>query len=362
MICQLVHTLSYGDAISGEVLSLHRCFRSMGLQSEIYAINTHSQYKSIAKDYRNFPQHFSGELILHYSLGSPLNELFRSMQGVTKSLVYHNLTPSRWFEGINPRIVKDIEQGVKELPQLCRIADRIIADSAFNASEIEALGFPVEVLPLPFDPDRWKTPRNDGIYNLLKRDGSLHVLHVGRVAPNKKIEDIIKVFYFLHHHICKKSRLWLCGIDIDTELYSFALKRLVQEFSLEHVVHFTGGVADEEVRAFYEASSVYLCMSEHEGFCLPLVEAMNFGLPVVAYNSSAVPETVGDGGVILSEKRDAETAELIYKIHTDTSFREGLVQSGKKRVNDFSYDQFCRNVQKVFVPKQPMQSQAAASL
>lgn len=351
MIYQLVHTLSYGDAISGEVLALHRTFQSQGTQSEIYAINIHPEYRSIAKDYQSFPRTCSGEIILHYSLGSPLNDLYRSVQGVSKTLIYHNLTPSRWFQGINPRIVKDIEDGVRELPQLCRISDRIIADSKFNASEIQAIGCSAEVLLLPFDPERWKVARREGIYSMLKADSTLHVLHVGRIAPNKRIEDIIKTFYFLHHHINKDSRLWLCGIDIDTELYSFALKRLIHEFHLENVVQFTGGTGDEEIRAFYEGSSVYLCMSEHEGFCLPLVEAMHFGLPVVAYDSSAVPETLGNGGILVSEKRDAEIAELINKIHTDSALREKMISTGKKRVEDFSYDLFSQRVKEIFTVK-----------
>lgn len=347
MIHQLVHTLSYGDAISGEVLALQRCLRTLGHQSEIYAINVHPKYKGLAKDYREFPNDFNGEVILHYSLGSPLNDLYRSLSA-TRTLIHHNLTPSRWFEGVNPRIVTDIEAGRKELPELCRMTDRLIADSEFNAEELRSLGFAAAVLPLTYDPERWSTGRNEGIYSLVKSEPGIHLLHVGRIAPNKCIEDIIKAFYFLHHHIDRSSRLWLAGIDIDTELYAFSLKRLVHDFKLDHAVNFTGGMADEELRSLYEACSAYVCMSEHEGFCLPVVEAMNFGLPVVSYASSALPETIGSGGILLHEKNPARTAEVLYAAATDVQLRGQLISAGKERVKDFSFSRFESNVKKIF--------------
>lgn len=346
---QLVHTLSYGDAISGEVLALDRVFKKLGIESEIYAINVHPKYKGRAKDYRNFPKDFKGEVILHYSLGSPLNALYQSLTGAKRTLIYHNLTPPQWFQGVNPRIVKDITEGLAELPKLCAITDRLLADSTFNASELQSLGFKASVLPLMFDPIRWDIQGNAGIASLLSGDDSIHVLHVGRIAPNKCIEDILKVFYFLHHHVERKSRLWLSGIDIDTELYSYSLKRLVQDFKLEGAVHFCGGMADEEIKSLYEHASVYLCMSEHEGFCLPIIEAMHFGLPVIAYASSAVPETLGDGGILIEDKSPARVAELIHRVASEPVMKSMLAQQGKKRVQHFSMDTFESNVRSIFV-------------
>jgi glycosyltransferase involved in cell wall biosynthesis len=345
---QLVHTLSYGDAISAEVLSLARSFRERGFPSEVFAINVHPRLKGEARSYLEFPKDFAGEVVLHYSLGSPLNELYRSLKNAKRALIYHNLTPAHWFDRVNPRIVDDIQRGMDELPGLCAVTDRLLADSAFNGGELAALGFKATTLELMIDPKRWSIPANPGIASLLQGSGGIHVLHVGRLAPNKCIEDIIRSFCFLHHHISKHSTLWLPGIDIDTELYSYSLKRLVRELALEDAVRFTGCMDDSELRSLYEGCSVYLCMSEHEGFCLPLLEAMHFGAPVIAYASSAIPDTVGKGGILVREKRHPEIAELIAKIHSDLPFRESLIAAGRARVAEHSMERFQERVSVVF--------------
>ena len=346
--CQIVHTLSYGDAISSEVLALQRCLSELDFESEVFAINVHPKLKGQAKDYRELKESFDGEVILHYSLGSPLNGLYSSVSRAKRSLIYHNLTPPRWFYGVNPRIVKDIEHGLVELPALCRLSDRLISDSKFNASELKSHGFDSLVLDLPIDPARWDVAANQGILDIVRSEPGIHLLHVGRLAPNKCVEDIIKSFYFLHHYINKRSRLWLVGIDIDTELYSFSLKKLALDLGLEHAINFVGCMADSEVRALYESASVYVCMSEHEGFCLPVVEAMSFGLPVIAFASSAIPETIGSGGVLVSEKRHPEIAELINRVVTDNALKQEIVAAGKNRVQQLSYARFKEQVAQVF--------------
>lgn len=349
MIAQLVHTLNYGDAISTEVLALDRVFREAGQESQVYSINTHPKYNGKTVDYREFPPNFSGEVILHYSLGSPLNALYRSLTNASRTLIYHNITPSDWFRGVNPRVARDIDVGIEELPGLCSISDRLLADSQFNSKELSAINFKAEILPLMFDTHRWNLPANSGIAALLNSDPSMHVVHVGRLAPNKKIEDIIKAFYFLHHHIEPKSRLWLAGIDIDTELYSFSLKRLIAEFSLTDCVSFCGPMNDDEIRALYENGSVYICMSEHEGFCLPLVEAMHFGLPVCAFASSAVPETLGNGGVLFEDKDPAMVAALLYKVAKEAPLRERLIAAGRARSEQFSFENFRARTTEIFL-------------
>ena len=352
VIHQLVHTLSYGDAISGEVLALQRCFRSLGFESEIFSINAHPKLKAHARDYREFistgGENFAGSIILHYSLGSPLNAIYRALGEASRYLIHHNLTPPHWFEGVNPRIVEELKAGLQELPELCALSTGLIADSAYNAGEIEGLGFQAQVLELPIDPKRWEIPSNPGIASILRSEPGLHLLHVGRLAPNKMIEDVIKTFYFLHHHIRNDSRLWLVGIDIDTELYSFALKSLVYELNLSHAVNFVGCLDDSEVKALYENGSVYICMSEHEGFCLPVVEAMRFGMPVVAYASSALPDTLGKSAALVSEKRHAEIAELIERISKDGELRQRMVAAGRERVRQLSFERFEGEVQRLF--------------
>jgi glycosyltransferase involved in cell wall biosynthesis len=343
-IHQLVHTLSYGDAISTEVVALQRALRGEGRSSEIFALHEHPLLAGMTRPLAALAAEGSAELVLHYSLGSPLNDAYRGWSRGRRTLVYHNITPAYWFEGVNPRVAADIARGIAELPELCALSDAVWADSSFNAGELQALGFKAEVLDLPIEPTRWDRPRNAGVYDALARTEGIKVLHVGRIAPNKCIEDVIASFAILNRHLEPRSTLWLAGIDTDTELYSFRLRRLVANLGLEAQVRFLGGRADEELRALYEGCSVYLCMSEHEGFCLPLIEAMHFGLPVVAFGAGAVPDTVGAGGIVVFEKRYAEVAALLRAVATDEGLRSELVRRGRERVAAFSFDRFCARV------------------
>lgn len=343
-IHQLVHTLSYGDAISTEVLALQRVLQTLGYESEIFAMGEHSRLRGRSRKFAEVMSCGEADLILHYSLGSPLNDIYAGWQRGRRTLVYHNITPAKWFEGLNPRVARDIEQGLAQLPVLCRLSDNLWADSPFNADELRAFGFQVDVLDLPVDPERWDRPRNEEIYKVVKNANAINILHVGRLAPNKCIEDILKSFYFLHHYIEKDSRLWLVGIDVDTELYSFALRDMATQLGIVHNVEFSGCLPDEGVRSMYEACNAYICMSEHEGFCLPIVEAMHFGLPVVAFGAGAVPDTVGDGGVVVYEKRHAAIAEVLYDLATPTPLRGQCIESGKRRVQEFSYQRFLARV------------------
>lgn len=358
-IHQLVHTLSYGDAISTEVLALQRTLQGLGYDSEIFSIGEHPRLRGRSRPYPQVLQCGEADLILHYSLGSPLNEIYASWKRGRKTLVYHNITPARWFEGINSRVALDIERGLEELPSLCRASDELWADSPFNAEELRELGFRAEVLDLPVDPARWELPRNDDIFSAVRASAKVNILHVGRLAPNKCIEDILKSFHYLHKHIEKDSRLWLVGIDTDTELYSFALCEMAAKLDIGHVLELAGCLSDEGVRAMYEASSAYICMSEHEGFCLPLVEAMHFGLPLLAYGAGAVPDTVGDGGVVVYEKRHREIAEILFELASPTDLRNRCVASGRNRVQAFGFSRFRDRVAQLLEGRPPIQRASA---
>lgn len=344
---QLVHTLSYGDAISTEVLALQRVLHSMGYDSEIFAIHEHPLLKGRSVPFSTLAQRGKADIILHYSLGSPLNPVYESWSEGRKTLVYHNITPAKWYRSINQRVADDIEAGLRDLPRLCRVSDAIWADSAYNAQEIRAVGFSSEVLELLVDPARWDGARNEGIYASVSNSPGVQVLHVGRLAPNKCVEDIIKSFYFLVKYNDPSARLRLVGIDTDTELYSFSLRELANHLGIGYAVEFVGPLSDSEVRAMYEASDVYVCMSEHEGFCLPIIEAMHFGLPVVAYAAGAVPDTLGNGGVLVHEKKHAEIGHLLADIAQPGALRDLLIQNGRARVEYFSIDRFTRRVREL---------------
>lgn len=374
-IHQLVHTLSYGDAISTEVIALQRALVSAGHSSTIFAIHVHPFYRTplAQQNVVSGPiEHYSklaltaqnpatpenttnepDEVVLHYSLGSPLNDVYRSLRGYKRSLIYHNLTPAKYFKGINPLLVKHLTSGAQELPELCALSDRLIADSQFNAADLKAASSRaqsqgVAVLPLLVEPSRFDQPANAGFAALLKQSGGINVLHVGRLVPNKGYEAIIRSFYFLRTHIDPQARLWLVGTDIDSELYGYALKRMCDAWGLSSQVEFLGQRSDDEVRALYENCSVYLCLSEHEGFCLPVIEAMHFGLPVISTKNGALAETIGDGGVLLDSVVPSLIAELIAEVAAPSPLREKLRAAGKARVGAFSSAVFSAGVAQLF--------------
>ncbi len=346
---QFVHTLNYGDAISGEAIALKRMFEDRGWEAKILALHAHEKVQHLAEIWKGTKaQHDELEslgredlIFNHYSIASPLNDVFGELLGARRALLYHNLTPPHWFADYNPRVHAALKQGASELPALLALSDIVLADSEYNKQELEALGCKdVRVLPLPLDRDKWNVPANAGIARVLSSHGGVNVLHVGRLAPNKCVEDIIKAFYFYHHKIERNSKLWLVGIDIDTELYSFELRRLISKLQLREAVTFVGSVADSELRALYENSDVYLCMSEHEGFCLPLLEAMHFKLPIIAFDACAVKGTLGDAGLLVSEKDPALTAEMINLLVSESELRRVYVERGTARAQEFYEEHF----------------------
>jgi L-malate glycosyltransferase len=342
---QLVHTLSYGDAISTEVLALQEALHGLGYRSEIFALHEHPNYRGRTHQIEKLYDEKDASVILHYSLGSVLNQVYADWERGGKILIYHNITPPHWYRSINQRVASDIEQGIKELPSLCAISDAIWADSHFNAKELQGFGVnEVQVLDLLVSSSRWSRARNESLYSSIANHAGCQVLHVGRLAPNKCVEDIIKSFYFLLKYIDPMSRLRLVGIDTDTEMYSFSLRELADRLGIGHAVEFTGALSDEEVRALYEASDVYVCMSEHEGFCLPLIEAMHFELPVVAFSAAAVPETLGDAGVLVYEKRHAEIAQLLALVCRDAEIRCDLITKGRAQVARYSASAFSKRI------------------
>ncbi len=367
VIHQFVHTLNYGDAISGEALLIQRLFTELRIESKIYCLHAHEKVQAYATNWRDFPTaEVSSEdvapraIILHHSLGSPLNDLYTTLHGYKRVMLYHNLTPERWFRGYNGRVVADLLRGREELPHLLRDSDIVLADSEFNRDELLQISArDIQVLPLIPDPSRWHEPANPGIANILRAHGGKNILHVGRLAPNKCVEDIIKSFYFYHHKINRKSRLWLIGSDTDTEVYSFELRRLVNELRLKDSVTFVGAAADSELRAFFENADLYISMSEHEGFCLPLLEAMHFGIPIIAFNSSAVPETLGEAGVLVSEKSPARIGELIELLLSDGALRRNAIDAGRERLRHATLSKFLKLLERLIV--EPVRGESRSS-
>lgn len=342
---QFVHTLAYGDAISSEALTIKRILNSNGIESEIYCVNIDPRYQQEAKKYNEFTSSKAASVLLHYSIASPLNDLYLSLKNTKRIVLYHNLTPDRWFSAYNYRVVEDLKAARRSLESVVQAADIVLCDSTYNLTELQPiLKAPGLVLPLTLDEHKWCMDANVGLIDVLKGHGGVNILAVGRVAPNKCLEDVIKCFYFYHHKINKKSRLWLVGSDVDTEIYSFELNDLIRNLRLTESVKLVGAVADCELKSFYQASDLYLCMSEHEGFCVPLIEAMHFSLPLIAYDACAIAETVGKGGLLVTKKQHAEIAELMDQVLTRRDVAAELKKGAKIELERFGIERFASNL------------------
>jgi glycosyltransferase involved in cell wall biosynthesis len=238
------------------------------------------------------------------------------------------------------------EIGRKELCGLAPYVHLALADSEYNRKELLDLGFgKAEVFPLFIDFEKYKKPGSRFIHDLF-RDERTNVLFVGRIAPNKKIEDLIRVAFYYKKHISPLVRLIIVGKTTSLPRYYESLVVMADEFLLKpEEIHFAGHVPDEEMIAFYKASDVFLSLSEHEGFCLPLIESMMFDLPVLAYDSTAVPFTLDGAGVLIKRKRVDAVAELVDAVVRDRSLRKKIVRGQRERLK--RYDD--RKIQKVLL-------------
>lgn len=339
-VFQLLPTLALGDAVSNDTIAIAKVLRDMGFQTGIFAENIDKRLPAgIARPVSKMPRLGSGDVILyHLSVGSELNFDLEKYP-CRKGIIYHNITPSYFFQPYNGDLTELLDYGRKGVRHLADKADFCMADSAYNKQELRELGYTCEIsvrpILIPFS-DYAQRPDAD-ILSRYDSDGFTNFLFVGRIAPNKKHEDIIRTFYCYQKHCNPRSRLILVGSWQGTELYYKRLQRYVQALELQNVI-FTGHVSFTEMIAYYQIADLFLCMSEHEGFCVPLVEAMHFGVPIMAYAACAVPDTLGGAGVLLHDKDPLEAALTADRILRDTVLRREIIAQQRKRQQDFSYN------------------------
>jgi len=338
-IIQILPTMAYGDAIGNHTLALNQMIENMGYETEIYAEAVdHRLPAGIAKEIRKMPEIKNQDIVLyHLSTGSELNYFVGNLK-CRKIIEYHNITPPVFFNGYNSRARINAQKGLDQAHWLADKADYCLADSDFNRSELKQMGYTqkIDVAPIliPFS-DYDKKPSD----TVLKKydDGKTNILFTGRVAPNKKQENVIEAFYYYKKNINANSRLIFVGSYNGMERYYNMLRAYVEELDLLDV-EFTGHIPFDEILAYYRIADVFVCMSEHEGFCVPLIEAMKFEVPVLAFASSAVPETLGNGGIILEEKNPKLTAEWIDQLVANKELRGGIQREQRRRLEDFQYD------------------------
>ncbi len=335
-IDQWVPAFHRGDAIGDEARHLRDFFRQQGFKSDIYCLN---RDEGLEEESRLFTEFKPGEkkdvVILHFALPSPLSyELTRLP--CRRVIIHHNVTSPEFFVGFSEEMVKIASQGKRELRLLAPFVDLGLADSEFNRQELESLGFQrTAVFPLFINFNRYQKPANPFISKIY-RDDRTNILFVGRIVPNKKIEDLIKLTFYFKKYISPLVRLIVVGKTTSLPKYYESLVRLVDDFYLQpEEVLFTGHVPDEDMFAYYQVADVFVSLSEHEGFCLPLLESMIFNVPVIAYAAGAVASTLDGAGVLLREKRVAEMAELVDILTHDEKLKAKIIQGQRERLERF---------------------------
>ena len=347
-IVQILPTLAFGDAIGNDTLAIADILKSENFRQEVYAeFIDHRLPDNIAKPINTMsPLGRNDVLIYHASTGSKLNYDIPGFD-CRKVMIYHNITPSEFFHEYSLSYASSAKTGYDGIRNLANRIDYVIADSDYNRRELIQMGYisPIDVCPIIIPFEDYEQKPDPKILKKYKGDGYTNLLFVGRLAPNKKPEDIIRAFYYYQKYFNSKSRLFLVGSSIGLENYSKRLHDYVDAMDLTGKVIFTGQIKFNAILAYYQLANVFVCMSEHEGFCVPLLEAMYFGIPIVAYKSTAVPETLGNGGILLEDKNPKLAAAAINRLVRDDKLREMIHTRQQMNLDRFRYD----NVKTVFL-------------
>lgn len=334
---QFVAGYTTRDAISNEARTLQRIFQGWGCESAIFS-ESRRILPALRSDTTDISEAASrcrpnDVALLHLSIGSPVNEAFADLR-CRKAILYHNITPSRYFEWVNPQTAHSLALGNRQVKALASAADVNLADSDFNASELSAMGYRnVRTFPLVLDFDFIGTAPDRGTLSTFS-DGRINVLFVGRGVPNKKLEDVLAAFLCLQRNVEPRARLLLAGSFAGTEpYYAFLLSE--SRAAAPDSVHILGSVTQPVLSALYRSASVFLCMSEHEGFCIPILESMAHDVPVLAYAAAAVPETMDGAGILFRNKDMPSIAEMISRTARDRSLRDPILAGQRERVRRY---------------------------
>jgi L-malate glycosyltransferase len=324
-IHQVLATLGYGDAIGNEVLGIQRVLRNAGYQSEIFVQTVDPRLEDLTLDYRDLPEasHPDNILIHHFSIGSRASRMAYALPD-RMALIYHNITPPEYFVDINKELVRLCFRGRRELALYQSRCDLALGDSEYNKQELEALGFsPAGVLQVVPGFDHLEGPP-DYTFAGAFDDDWVNVLFVGRVIPNKRFEDVIRAFHAYQTYFNPRSRLLLVGAHAGFERYLTLLHEFTARIGARDV-HLVGHVSNEELTAYYELADIFVCASEHEGFCVPLIESFHMGVPVLAYAATAVPSTMDGAGVLYTTKDPMYLAALINAVVDDRQLADRII-------------------------------------
>jgi glycosyltransferase involved in cell wall biosynthesis len=336
IINQWVPAAHRGDAIGDSARRVRDLLRAMGHDSELYALTIDDDLKHDVRPFADAGAQRGDLTIFHYALPSGMTAAFASLDS-GRVLQYHNVTPAAYFAPFDPSLFRLATLGRQELATLAGHTDLALGDSEYNRQELASLGFErTGVFPIAVDTSRVTQPSARPSLERILDDGLVNFLFVGRIAPNKKIEDHIRLAEVYKRYIDAYYRFIFVGrFDVVPRYYSMIRALMAEYRLLNDRFIFTGAVPDEELAVYYRHAAVYVSLSEHEGFCVPLVEAMAAGVPVLAYGAAAVPDTLGGAGVQFAPKDLEYAAELLGRLAFDDDLRARIIAGQRRRLADF---------------------------
>ncbi len=335
---QVIPSLASRDAIGMHTVAIAQALRESGIESDIFYGECTRDLADQARPMSSLGRATKGRWLLYQaSIGSPVFDIFAS-RAEPKLLNYHNITPAVLLDGWEPAVGHEVSLGRSQVTRVaseCRLA---IADSAFNEGELVDVGFArTAVASLLIDMTAAAEPDPVTSQRLAqgKAEGGADFLFVGKVSPHKAQHDLVKMLALYRRVYDGRARLHLVGTPLG-KTYAPALSAFIAELGLSDAVFVTGSVSPQQLESYYRGADVFVCASEHEGFCVPLVEAMGHGLPIVAYSATAVPETVSSAGLLLESKDPLLFAASVHRVVGDTRLRAQLVEAGARRAEAFS--------------------------
>ena len=328
---QLLPTLSPRDAVGNSTLELHQLLLDMGHDARLWAANIHHELTGTARPLGELPDD-DNWCIYHHSIGGVAGDSFERRLG-RRVLVYHNITPIELLERWSMEVGAEITLGRDQLARYADVSDLAVCDSDYNRAEVDAHGYARSVtVPVMFDPGRLPAATRSG-----RRGRGMRILFVGRLAPNKAQHELVAMLRILRDRHDPDATLHLVGSRTFGS-YSDAISDYVEALDLGDAVVVHEGVSDAELAAHYADADVFACVSDHEGFCVPVIEAMHHGLPVVAQASTAVTGTVGDGGLVVHDPSADVMAAAVARAGSDTHLAERMRRAGRRRADHFSLE------------------------
>lgn len=349
IVNQWVPAAHKGDAIGDSARRVRGLLREMGHESNLYAMTIDDDLRGDVIPWTDSSAGRGDLTIFHFALVSPMTAEFAKLKS-GRVLQYHNVTPAHFFAGYDAAIYRLAMLGREDLKSLVGHTDVALGDSEYNRQELEALGFTnTGVFPIAVDTERiTAAPRRPALEKILAEEGWLNFLFVGRIAPNKKIEDHIKLAEHYKRYVDEQYRFIFVGKTDATPMYYSAIRAMLARYRMpQGRFIFTGPVPDVDLATYYRTASVYISLSEHEGFCVPLLEAMAADVPVLAYGTTAVPDTLGGAGVQFAPKDLEYAAELLGELAYNDTLRQQVIAGQRARLADFGDDRIRKELERL---------------